>query len=412
MLIKTSEGKKFVEEYGGIVKKKLGKLDAYSLKLPDRETLEKVIKLGKEKGFTVEEDAIRKPLSALRGPDVSRNLAETIPWGFQKVFEADGIFTPLDSYPRGDDMKHTMCIIDSGYTLSHPDLPNDVVSADPSVPLRDTCDHGTHVAGTIQASGQNGQGIVGVYPGAEGTKVVRVFEQIFIFCLFTYASDLIGAAEACADSGASVINMSLGGSGSSIIEEESFAALYDEGMLSIAAAGNSGENDLSFPSSYDSVVSVGATDINDVIASFSTHNPQVEISGPGVDVLSTVPNTGYASFDGTSMASPHVAGVALVLMNKYPNSSPAVIRSALTDGSIDLGTPGRDQFYGHGLVNYYNSEAILDSLCVDGVFFDASHQGEDYNLPCEWILSQNNFPISAVCEYPNGNAGEVCTCIC
>ena len=89
-------------------------------------------------------------------------------------------------------------------------------------------------------------------------------------------------------------------------------------------------------------------------------NDQVEIVGPGVDVVSTAPTNGYSSFDGTSMVSPHVAGIALALWYKFPNASVSEIWSTMTEGAIDLGSSGYDTSYGHGLVNYWNSAEILE----------------------------------------------------
>merc|ERR1711862_418610 len=92
-------------------------------------------------------------------------------------------------------------------------------------------------------------------------------------------------------------------------EKTYYDELYDQGILLIAAAGNDGNTDKSYPASYPSVVSVAAIDSEENVADFSQVNDQVEISGPGVAVKSTIPNNKYASWDGTSMATPHVAAV-------------------------------------------------------------------------------------------------------
>merc|ERR1719330_1300477 len=131
-------------------------------------------------------------------------------------------------------------------------------------------------------------------------------------------------------------------------------------MLNIAASGNDGPGAISYPAYYPSVVSVGATDDTDKIASFSSTNSEVDISAPGVEVLSTIgPRSSYAYYDGTSMATPHVSGAALVLWNKFPSATNVEIRDALNGGAIDLGATGRDDFYGNGLLNYWNSYEIL-----------------------------------------------------
>merc|ERR1712228_722132 len=130
-------------------------------------------------------------------------------------------------------------------------------------------------------------------------------------------------------------------------------------MGSIAAAGNSGNGAFSYPASYDSIMSVGATDVNKNIASFSQHNSQVDISGPGVSVKSTTGSTGYSSYSGTSMATPHVSGVALLLWNKYPTCTNNEIREALESSALDRGSPGKDIYFGHGIVRYW---AAVDFL--------------------------------------------------
>jgi len=161
------------------------------------------------------------------------------------------------------------------------------------------------------------------------------------------------------DLGANILTMSLGGLQASNMERNAFQDLYDEGVLHIAAAGNAGNRACSYPACYDSVMSVGATDIDNDIASFSVHNDENEIAAPGVNVKSTIPRDRYANYDGTSMATPHVSGAALVLWNKFPSATNIEIRDALNAGAIDLGATGRDEFYGYGLLNYWNSYGIL-----------------------------------------------------
>merc|ERR1712045_626595 len=155
--------------------------------------------------------------------------------------------------------------------------------------------------------------------------------------------------------GAKIVTMSLGSYSYSSFEEEAFQELYDQGMLHIAAAGNGAGSFCSYPACYDSVMSVAATDSDNAVAYFSQYNDQTEIAAPGVSVESTIPGDDYDFYSGTSMATPHVSGVALVLWSKAPAATNAQIRAALTDGAIDLGDPGYDIYYGHGLLNYWNS---------------------------------------------------------
>jgi subtilisin family serine protease len=421
ILIGTPAGAQLAMAEGGVMKRCIQELDICSLEFETDKDLEKIIKKAQDLGFSAEVDQPRTFDMGIRnGKNVDRKLAEDIPWGINRVYEKDGVpdVPDLSFFPYGADMSRYMCVIDSGYTNSHPDLPDGVTHANPDIGnIADSaiCQyHGTHVAGTVQAIGGNGDGVIGVYPGADTTKVVKVFRPVFfgLLCGFVYASDLIGAAYDCADAGAGVINMSLGGGAATDAEANGFQDLYtNRGVLSVAAAGNDGNTVYSYPASYDAVMSVAATDVNNNHASFSQRTDQVEVGAPGVDVISTIPPAEYVSYDGTSMASPHVAGVALVLLNKYPDASVQLVRHALNKGAIDLGAPGYDTSFGNGLLNYWNSAEIVED-CDEGVSFQATYQGNDYNLPCQWILEQTQFPQETVCSYPNGNAGDVCTCVC
>ena len=124
------------------------------------------------------------------------------------------------------------------------------------------------------------------------------------------------------------------------------------GILSVAAAGNSGTREMEYPAGYAVVMSVAAVDNNSNVASFSTHNDQVDIAAPGVRILSLAnSNNGAAYSSGTSMATPHVAGVVALLKSFKLNASPGEIRRAIEVTAIDLGSSGRDNYYGHGLID-------------------------------------------------------------
>ncbi len=278
-------------------------------------------------------------------------LAEETPWGIAKV-EALSISDANISNRK-------ICIIDSGYDLNHTDLPSG-----PSVTgyegdltpfpwYEDGCTHGTHVTGIIAAIGGNDEGVKGVIRnGQANLHIVRMFKDD---CRFAWGSQVAAAADICADEGSDVINMSLGCSGSPIcyseVEREVYRRLYEEeNVLVVAAAGNNGNTDYSYPASYDNVLSVGATDIDDVIADFSQYNDMVDVSAPGVGVKSTITGNNYAIYDGTSMASPHTAGVAALIWSHHPNMTNSMIREALVETALDLGAPGRDDFYGHGRI--------------------------------------------------------------
>jgi serine protease len=280
-------------------------------------------------------------------------MAESTPYGITMV-EANQVSDNLTG-------NMTVCITDTGYDLGHEDLPSSGVTGDANSTTgnwyEDGYGHGTHVAGTIAGIGNNGTGVVGVNPsGNLNIHAVKVFTNAGSW---GYGSDMAVAIDQCTAAGANVISMSLGGSGSSSAEQAAFDDAAAAGILSIAAAGNDGNSSLSYPASYDSVMSVAAVDSNGNKASFSQYNSQVEIAAPGVGVMSTLPGNTYAAWDGTSMATPHVAGVAALVWSHYPSCNAAEIRQAINKSAEDKGAAGRDNNYGHGIVK---AKAMYDML--------------------------------------------------
>ncbi len=269
----------------------------------------------------IEVDQIREP-SALWN-DVTAG-DETTPYGIQMV-QADLVTSPSAA-------NRTVCIIDSGYSQQHDDL-KDATTGEVTGNTTDTgsgtwdkdsCGHGSHVAGTISAIAGNSTGVVGANPGVR-LHIVKVFGNDLLVehgnCGWTYSSTLVDALNKCVDAGANVVSMSLGGGFRSRIEERAFKTAYASGVLSVAAAGNGGNNSTSFPAGYASVMSVAAVDANETKAAFSQTNKDVEIAAPGVSVLSTVPwfdrNTlaadGISWFGGRMEGSPRTEGVSGIL---------------------------------------------------------------------------------------------------
>jgi serine protease len=399
-------------------------------------------------------------------------MGQVTPYGVTNVQAPQAVAADAD----GTGIK--VCVIDSGIKSDHEDFAGIAMTGYPAGWNNDSCGHGTHVAGTIAAA-NNSTGVIGVSPGKVSLHIIKVFDGAS--CGWSYASGLADAANRCAAAGAKVINMSLGGSTSSTTESNTFASLNSQGILSIAAAGNDGNNRHSYPASYSSVMSVAAVDVNNVRADFSQYTNQVEISAPGVGVLSTYPTrdgavtvgtstymasamegspqlvrsgglvdggrctaagawsgkvvlcergdisfsdkvlnaqaggaaaaivynnvaggfggtlngaatsipsvsmsqedgqalvgssatatvsavaetnvSGYAYLDGTSMATPHVAGVAALVWSADPTATNTEVRNALTSTALDLQTAGRDNYTGYGLVQAFDAtEALL-----------------------------------------------------
>ncbi|NOU52227.1 S8 family serine peptidase [Pseudoalteromonas sp. JBTF-M23] len=288
--------------------------------------------------------------------------SESIPYGISLI--------QANQLPDVGAANRKVCIMDTGYTLGHPDLPHANITGDDGYGefdsgnwFEDGHGHGTHVAGTIAAIGGNDLGVVGVNPSGElGLHIVKVFDSQGSW---TYGSTIAEAVYQCAAAGANVINMSLGGNKPSELEREAFNTTYQQGVLHIAAAGNSGFLNHHYPASYDDVVSVAAVDEQGMKASFSTYNDQVEVAAPGVKVNSTTKNGEYGNMSGTSMATPHVSGAAALLWGYFPNCTNQQIRQALQVTALDKGPVGRDNEYGFGVIQVLAAKQYLDQQACE-----------------------------------------------
>ena len=259
-------------------------------------------------------------------------------------------------------------IVDTGVQASHADLAGTVVDcagvgsfgidllglitlplfADPTIiggRCADNNGHGTHVAGTAAAKANNGRGIAGV-----------AFNSPVAACkgLDSGGGGAVAGVANCiayvAAAGAKVISLSFGVTAASTTLRAAVAAASERALI-VAAAGNSGDSTIEYPAGYPEVVSVAATDNRDRRAEFSTANAQVEIAAPGVDITSTWRNGAYRTLSGTSMATPHVAGVAAIIAGRNPGGGPQAWRAKLATSVDDLGPPGRDPQFGFGRVN-------------------------------------------------------------
>jgi subtilisin family serine protease len=251
-----------------------------------------------------------------------------------------------------------VAVIDSGVDLSHPDLAGVTVVSPRNetfnnTDVTDTVGHGTHVAGTIFARTDNATGIAGIAPDSRLMPVKVLDGQGSGFF-----SDVLDAVDWARTHGADIVNLSLGGlltSDEIALFQPTFSAARAAGILVVAAAGNSGSRFMYYPAGLSGVVSVGAVDQADAAADFSTFNRAIDLSAPGVDTLSTVlaadDPSGYARFSGTSMAAPHVAGVAALVRAARPSLDVAELEGVLRAGATDLGDPGRDDHFGSGEVD-------------------------------------------------------------
>ncbi|MBO3102774.1 S8 family serine peptidase [Cellulomonas fengjieae] len=256
---------------------------------------------------------------------------EVLGWG-QQAMRLDQV--PADMSGRAI----KVAVVDSGAAVTHPDLAAIGEGVDlTTTPTNDTqwrddtIAHGSHCSGVI-AGARNGSGVRGFAPDAELFEA-RIFPGGRI-------SSLIDAVDYCIDHEIDVVNMSLGTGGTSQIMLQKLAQAKELGVACIVAAGNTG-GEVQFPGTSPDVLTVsaigrdgtfpetsyhaqqrwtgGSGDQGYFSAQFSCHGPEVDVAGPGVAVLSTVPATGYASWDGTSMATPHVAGLAALVLAHHPD---------------------------------------------------------------------------------------------
>lgn len=259
----------------------------------------------------------------------------------------------------------TVAVIDSGVDASHPDLTKRMVPGFDFVNLDDDPSddhgHGTHVAGIVAAQPANRRGVAGLSWGAR-IMPLKACDITGTCGTFEVAAAIAYAARA----GAGVVNISLGGPAPGCPAELALAGALAEATetLLVASAGNSAQegNPVSYPASCDGYVSVGATTALDEWAPFSVHNEYVDLSAPGVSVPSTIPpglagmsddpsTPGYGPASGTSMASPHVAGLAALLLAAHPDWTPAQVEERMKETAADLGERGPDEYFGAGRID-------------------------------------------------------------
>ena len=309
-----------------------------------------------------------EPNYAVIASEIPDDALFTQLWGLNNMGQTGGtIDADIDAVEAWDistgSSDVVVAIIDSGIDYTHPDLVenmwineneisgngidddsngyvDDVYGYDfannDGDPFDDS-NHGTHVAGTIGATGNNGLGVVGVnhHVALMGVKFLDANG-------FGSTSDAAEGIVYAADNGALIHNNSWGGGGFSESLRAAIEYAHQNDVLFLAAAGNSGtDNDISpsYPSSYevDNIVSVAATDHNDQLATFSQYGAQsVDLGAPGVDIVSSVPGGAYSSFNGTSMATPQVAGAAALVKAHAPNLSNLKIKQILFDSTDPL----------------------------------------------------------------------------
>ena len=270
-------------------------------------------------------------------------IAQTVPWGINAVN------APV-AHARGTKGSGVKVgIIDTGIDHGHPDLAANYVSGIDFVnndndPLDDN-GHGSHVSGTVAAI-DNTIGVIGVAPSASlyGIKVLDAAGS------GTF-SNVVAGIDWAAANGMNVVNMSLGASIGTAALQTACDNAFAAGVVICAAAGNDFGGPVGYPAKYSSAIAVSAVDQNNNLANFSNQGPEVEVTAPGVGVFSTYKNGQYATLDGTSMATPHAAGVCALIWSTGQFTTATAVRNQLTSTATDIGAAGRDNKFGFGLIN-------------------------------------------------------------
>src|SRR5688572_30326949 len=355
-------------------------------------------KIGISRAFAVTGDAERLrrlPFVRYVEPDpvdAAHIVADTLEYGVNNI-DAEVVWGGSQGattvIPGQGGASAKVAVLDTGVDCGHEDLAAGCLYGANFASFAQPFDdhgHGTHVAGIIAARA-NGVGVIGVAPEAT-VYAVKVLAGNGSGAWSWVAAGIDWAVANDMD----VINMSLSGTSGSIALAEAVAAAQAAGVLVVSAAGNSGCcNTVGFPARYAGSMAIGAVDVNDVVASFSSTGPEVDVAAPGVAVRAPVPTgtcalcdpSGYLLLNGTSMASPHVAGVGALLMSRGFTASQAW--NAMTSTARDLGVAGYDTFYGYGRVD---ALAAVNSTPTDP---PPPPPAEDFEAPYVVITNPPNF---------------------
>lgn len=354
------------EEAGADVETELPQIDAAALSFPDvkqkgdRKAREEALK-GKKQDLEADPNVESVSYNYLLQAQTNDEYYVD-QWGIPKI-------RAPQAWPSSMGLNVQIAIVDDGLENNHPDLAGGVIFehdyVEDDAVAQPTDSHGTHVAGIAAARTNNGIGVAGTAPRAQlmDYKVVGPSGATF--------ADMAQAITDAADAGADVINISVGASVGAPVLENAVNYAWNKGAVLTASAGNSFEagNPPNFPSGYAKVIAVGAITKANTRSNFSRVGPDVDVVAPGGstapgapeagNILSTVPDFFglcasipawcYEFKAGTSMASPHVAGIAALL--KSQGLSKTQIRQRIEGWVTDLGPTGRDNEYGHGLVN-------------------------------------------------------------
>jgi len=275
----------------------------------------------------------------------------------------------------------TIAILDSGVYGAHPDLAPHLVAGwnvySNNADTSDVCGHGTAVAGTAAATMNNGAGVAGVAGNAKIMPVRIAYADSTGSC-YAYFSTMASGVTYAADHGARVVNISYANVPTSSAVQSAANYLKSKGGLLFVAAGNNNRDEGFTPTT--TMIAVSSTDSTDARSSFSSYGSFVSLSAPGSYIYTTNSSGGYSAWNGTSFASPVAAGVAALMMSANPSLDPSKIESLLYSTAVDLGTPGRDIYFGYGRVN-------ADAAVTAAINATATTPAKDTTAPAVAIAS-------------------------
>ncbi len=288
-----------------------------------------------------------------------------------------------------------IAILDTGIDQDHEDLNGKVVKAvnfSSSPTADDMQGHGTHVGGSVAATTNNHVGVAGTCPNCVLYNV-KIFNDDGGATLVSAANGITWAA----DNGAKVINMSWGCRCQSSTLETALNYAWSKGVVLVGGAGNDGIDQAFYPAYYSKVIAVAATTHTDAKASFSNYGSWVDLAAPGQDILSTTPNNTYSAMSGTSMAAPHVAGVAgLVWSTGFCGTDNSCVRRQLETKTDPIAGTGTSWAYGR--INAYNSVAEYTgptpNVLTNGSFeTDANNDGKADNWSTNARATRSNAKV-------------------
>ncbi len=345
-VMSLDERLKFHKTYGTNLKERLDKLNVDLVNVSEKDITKTISELLQDpRVIDAEPNYIATALETSNDPEVvSRNL-----WGLYKIKAADDGTSAWNYSKSSPNIK--VAILDTGIDGAHDDLlekVSDNHNCTDTVDTNDYFGHGTHVAGIVAASTNNGKGVAGVGYNASLMNAKSLGNDGYGY--YSWIADCIVWA---ADNGAKVINMSLGGSSPSRILENAINYAWNKGVIVVAAAGNSGSSNPIYPAYYRNVISVAATDKNDKKAGWSSYGKWVSVAAPGVSILSTMPTfknkiglLNYGFLSGTSMATPHVSGLAALIWSTSYGVNNSSVRKRIEQTTDKITGTGKYWIYG------------------------------------------------------------------